>query len=59
MQAGIANKLAIFMAVLARSIIRSLFPVACASDTAGTRLAARAVVKIIGNPMSDVAIPVR
>ena len=53
------NILAILIAVPARCTIRLTLPCACASDTAGTKLAAKEVVKIIGKPMSDVAIPVR
>ena len=59
MQAGIVNILAILMAVPARCTMRCTSPWACASDTAGTRLAAKDVVKMIGNPINDVAIPVR
>ena len=58
-QAGIVNILAILIAVPARCTIRLTLPCAWASDTAGTKLAANEVVKMIGNPMSDVAIPVR
>ena len=49
MQAGIVNILAILMAVPARCTMRCTSPWACASDTAGTRLAAKDVVKMIGN----------
>ena len=47
-QAGIVNILAILMAVAARFTMRCTSPV-MASDTAGTRLAAKDVVKMIGN----------
>ena len=48
-QAGIVITLAIRITVCTRCIITACFPLENAADTAGTKLVAKAIVKIAGN----------